>query len=373
MKILFICGSLEPGKCGVGDYTRRLACEIIRQGHISFIIALNDRHISVVEQIEQESDGTRISVLRLPSTLSNKEKYSKAEKFIKDFNPEWLSLQYVGYSFNKYGMPFRLEKHLVKISKGRKWYIMFHELWVGMAEGSSFKFKAIGFIRRLMVKHLINTLMPKHIDTNITLYQKQLQKMNFSANVLPLFGNISVLDYKQQENKKEIIFILFGAIWGGNRGGGNYGTDLENFTDWLLSIQKSENKLAKIWFVGKNGMEINSWIKVLQEKKIYFEIYGVQDEATISKLMLQSDIGIATTPYCLVEKSGSVAAMLEHKLPVVCVARKWIPRNINLNFQHNIPYWCPELRLEDIKKQPITSNHLQDIAKLFINNLTHNE
>lgn len=32
MRLAFICVSLEPGRDGVGDYTRSLAAECIRQG-----------------------------------------------------------------------------------------------------------------------------------------------------------------------------------------------------------------------------------------------------------------------------------------------------------------------------------------------------
>jgi hypothetical protein len=64
MKIFLLCGSLEHGKDGVGDYTRRLAGELIRQGHNTAIISLNDRFIEGVVREEQESDGTNMSVLR---------------------------------------------------------------------------------------------------------------------------------------------------------------------------------------------------------------------------------------------------------------------------------------------------------------------
>ena len=33
MKITFICGSLNPGQDGVGDYTRRLAAQLALDGH----------------------------------------------------------------------------------------------------------------------------------------------------------------------------------------------------------------------------------------------------------------------------------------------------------------------------------------------------
>ena len=44
MKIVFLCGSLEPGRDGVGDYTRMLAAEIIRKGHNAAIVALADKY-----------------------------------------------------------------------------------------------------------------------------------------------------------------------------------------------------------------------------------------------------------------------------------------------------------------------------------------
>jgi hypothetical protein len=42
MKILFLTGSLEPGKDGVGDYTRLLANECGERGHEVFLLGLND-------------------------------------------------------------------------------------------------------------------------------------------------------------------------------------------------------------------------------------------------------------------------------------------------------------------------------------------
>ena len=45
MKLVFICGSLEPGKDGVGDYVYILARELIDLGHTCLLIALNDQFL----------------------------------------------------------------------------------------------------------------------------------------------------------------------------------------------------------------------------------------------------------------------------------------------------------------------------------------
>jgi hypothetical protein len=40
MRIVFLCFSLEPGRDGVGDYTRALAGELIRPGHEVCAVAM---------------------------------------------------------------------------------------------------------------------------------------------------------------------------------------------------------------------------------------------------------------------------------------------------------------------------------------------
>ncbi|GHV58593.1 hypothetical protein FACS1894182_11320 [Bacteroidia bacterium] len=152
MKILFLCGSLEPGRDGVGDYTRRLAAEIIRQRHNASIIALNDRHCDTIIRTEQESDETLIPVLRIPDGLSDKERYHMAGDYIQSFNPEWLSLQYVPYSFQKKGLPFGLGKRLAIIGQERKWHIMFHELWIRIDKGAPSKHRIIGTPQKRLTK-----------------------------------------------------------------------------------------------------------------------------------------------------------------------------------------------------------------------------
>ena len=60
LKVLFICGGLHPGADGVGDYVRRLAAELICQGHLAGIIALNDAHTNLEINDYQQEGGLRI-------------------------------------------------------------------------------------------------------------------------------------------------------------------------------------------------------------------------------------------------------------------------------------------------------------------------
>src|SRR5690606_15350702 len=174
MRITFICGSLEPGRDGVGDYTRRLAGELIRQGHQASIIALNDMYLGFDFEGIQYSDNINLPILRLPSIWPSEKRFRNAKKYIKKFDPDFLSLQFVIFSFNSKGLPFGLNKRLRILGNGKPWHIMFHELWVGMDTGSSFKLMIWGNLQRWLIKSLADTLQPTTVHTQTKLYQLQL-------------------------------------------------------------------------------------------------------------------------------------------------------------------------------------------------------
>jgi len=219
MKIAFLCTCLEPGRDGVGDYTRRLAAELIRQGHFSAAISLNDKYISSKFIGIQPSEGTDLPILRLPSTWAMKIRISHAKRYIDEFDPDWLSLQFVIFGFHHKGLPIGLGRQLAPLGIGRRWHIMFHELWLGMEMRSSKKHYLWGGVQRLLIKSLISALKPEIIHTHTNLYQQQLVKLGFIVQHLPLFSNIpnsnnvglnSIQSFK---NAKSINLVIFGTIF----------------------------------------------------------------------------------------------------------------------------------------------------------------
>jgi len=319
MTILFLCGSLSPGRDGVGDYTRRLAGELIRQGHQASIVALNDRLIDTVEQCTQEADGTPITVLRMPANLKSKQRFALAGEFITAQNPEWLSLQYVPFSFQEKGLPFGLGRQLAKLGKGRKWHVMFHELWVGMDDEASLKFKLWGRVQRHIIHTLLKKIKPKQIDTQTSLYQFFLQKMGYNADLLPLFGNVPVLmglTEKPVKEKDSLSIVFFGSI--------HPGAPVADFLDELLVYAETTQKKLQVLFVGRCGAYAEPWIGACNRRNIPVISRGEQSLAEISAVLSDSDLGLSTTPYLLSQKSGTVSAMLEHQLPVISVSRAWV-------------------------------------------------
>src|ERR1700728_1452296 len=190
MKIAFFCGSLEPGRDGVGDYVRRLAGELIRQGHRSTAIALNDSHVSETLVEVQEIEGTAVSVMRLPSAAPWNDRTFEARTYLDIFGPDWISLQFVPFGFHRKGLCFGLGKNLAATNVRAPWHIMFHELWLGLGEMPPVKHRIYGALQRLIMMDLINRLRPRLVHTQAEPYRVVLKRENISAPILPLFSNI---------------------------------------------------------------------------------------------------------------------------------------------------------------------------------------
>jgi hypothetical protein len=325
MRILFLCGSLEPGKDGVGDYTRRLACELIRQAHSCSIIAIMDKGVNVKNEEMQEIDNTSISVVRLPFNNGYKLNCIEAKPWVDNFNPDWISLQYVPFSFHPKGLPFGFAKSIKLISKQRMLHIMFHELWVGMNKESVPKFKVLGAIQKKMIQSFIKNTKPYLLHTQTQLYRWQLKKIEENVLLLPLFSNNRVnTPITVKEKKESIHFVVFGNI--------HHGAPIEDFCCCLEQFIKNKSIDIEISFIGLCGPEQQCWISICESKKIKIKVFGEQSSQTISEVLNSASIGITTTPLILTEKSGTVAAMKEHGLSILCVSNSWEVKGFSNEF-----------------------------------------
>lgn len=329
MKIVFICGSLEPGRDGVGDYTRILAGELIRLGHEISVIALNDRHISHEVESFQESASFQIPVLRLSFRLDMNQRFRRAGLWIDNFDPDWISLQFVPFSFHPKGLPVGLSKALRKIGKCRNWHIMFHELWVGMHIGASKKEVLWGRIQRQLIFLLIKKLSPNQIHTQSGLYKAQLKAMGFEAGLLPLFSNIPV-----SKNGSAYLEKRGSTLVTGNKltlalfGGVHKGAPITQFAKEVKAFSKKFEMPVSLIIVGRGGNEQKHWEEIWSELDLEVVVMGELSAEEISNTLCRASYGITTTVFGKVEKSGSVAAMTEHGLKVICVAADWQPRGM---------------------------------------------
>lgn len=262
-----------------------------------------------------------INVLRLSELLPWKVRLDKVKKFADDFNPDWISLQFVPFGYQIKGLPFGLEKRLKYVSHKVRWHIMFHELSVNKDE--SLKFRLWAFLQVQIIRSLLKGLKPSLITTNTEVYQHSLQKLGYPSIVLPLFSNIQradhpidsandkIPDYLQHDRSSFITGTLFGAF---------------SFKSWNLHslldklVKQYQHKKIIIAAIGKmsSGSEYWKMIKAGYPSIQFLEI-GMQDVAFISYWLTNyTDFGILTTLPELSGKSGSFMAFKEHGIPVLC-------------------------------------------------------
>jgi hypothetical protein len=363
MKILFFCGSAEPGKNGVGDYTRRLCGEIIRKGHEATIISLCDKQAEGFLHQTQMIEGTKVTVRRISIASSYRQRLDWTTDTINKFVPDWISLQFVPYSYQQKGLPLWLPLFLKNLKGDYKRHIMFHELWLGIEKESGIKKKLIGGIQIFLIKLIVKAFKAIVVQTQSTLHVHYLNKHNIAASLLPLFGNIPVVKVKKLDiNRSEFILVFFGTIHSG-------AIDcLDAFIFDLKQLMIDKSADFKFIFVGRNGEMINSVTEKLKNLDFPFKILGELNEGEISKQLSEADYGISTTPYTISEKSGAIAAMKEHGLNVLCVSKEWNDNdNVIINHQHVFEY--KKSLVQFVLMNNYDNNNLDNITNKFLKSI----
>jgi hypothetical protein len=80
--------------------------------------------------------------------------------------------------------------------------------------------------------------------------------------------------------------------------------------------------------VGRCGAEQDMWSEVWQSQGLKVNLLGEKSIDEVSEVLLGASVGISTTPVILAQKSGSVAAMVHHGLPVLSVSKPWKARGV---------------------------------------------
>ncbi|WMJ73263.1 glycosyltransferase [Cytophagaceae bacterium ABcell3] len=311
MKIIFICGSLEPGKDGVGDYTRRLAGELVDNGIGISILSINDKNVEGILYDVQDINNVKLNVVRLSSNLKYSDKFKIAKQYIDEYKPSWVSIQFVPYSFQRRGLPFSFIKELTKVRGSQKWHIMFHELWLGIHGKISFKELLIAYLQKKAIFQLVKNTSPKLITTTTEIYKRKLRCEG--VKILPLFGNIPI----SESNKSFCDNNLITAVYFGT-----FSNDIKGFESqikFINHISEVQGKKFHLIVIGRGGTYKYQSLEVVEEivGKGCITDMGELSPSDISRALLKSDIGISRADAILFTKSGTTTAMLEHGLPVI--------------------------------------------------------
>jgi hypothetical protein len=375
LRITFLTGSLEQGKDGVGDYTRLLAHECASRGVASQVIALADRYAS---HPESDSSATSLETLRLGYRSPWFARLASAGSRIRRWSPHWVSLQFVPYSFHRWGIATRLVNGMSELAGPAKLHAMLHEIWTG---GSSWPQRVIGASQRHCVLKLCRQAGAVVHTSNET-YQRILAEHAVNARVLPLFGSLPIAD---SDADAWLPAALVEAGFGDVTANRQYwwlvaifGTlhpvwQPEPLMQRLRAAAEASGKRVALISIGRLGPGEDLWRDMQRNYAAQMPMLrlGEQPDTRISQLLNSVDFGIATSPYSLIGKSATIAAMLEHGVPVI-VNREDGPaasphdrdQNSYIRMDHRF-----EDRLAQARRGP-RRRRLSEVADQFLADLT---
>jgi hypothetical protein len=313
MRIAFICGSLEEGCDGVGDYVLRLARFLQSQDIQCLCIAIADKYVnSTLESTVFNRQGDPINCTRISTNERWSVKQSFLQQSLDSFNPDWISLHYIPYAFHSKGLPYRLRLCLGSLVVAAQWHVMIHELWVDPCLRLSNR--VLAPIQILLLKNLIISLGAKVIHTSNFYYQELLGSISLNSLILPMFGSVRRISVSSSPRPYlGRRFVLFGGI----------------LPDWepgpllsaIIAVAQQQSILSleflSIGIAGAHGSKLWSSLAATAPAGVAYKILGSLPADEISYWLQHSDFGITTSPSHLIGKSSTVAAMIEHGLPVI--------------------------------------------------------
>jgi hypothetical protein len=320
VKILFVCGGLEKGRDGVGDYCWRMATAGRDAGWEPALLAIHDGAVRTVT----EETGT-IRALRLPRAMPWSERRRHAAALLAAERPDWVSVQFVAYALAPSGVILRWVPRLASLLAGQRVHLLFHEIWIGDATEYGLRDRAIGAAQRLAIRLLVERLRPAAAHTSNHAYQQLLAQIGVRAGRLPLPGNIPI------STSTEPVPGFPSVARAGCRIGGVFGTIHPRWQSepWLgescALAERAGRKLVLLQFgeAGHAGRERWSRLAAECRNRVDCIALGPREPEEISRILTQLDFGVATSPWALIEKSGSTAAFLDHGVPVLVPRDDW--------------------------------------------------
>ena len=281
MKICFISGPSRPYQCGISDYIRLLTDELKSTGH-----KIN------LASVEYTND--------LSNILKDQPAY------------DLYSLQYAPYSFSSKGI---IGKPLIDLGKtlhDRKVHVNFHEIWIGDYSNAPLKEKLIGWLQKVEIRMFLKITRPALITCSNAAALDRLKRRGFPARFLYLFGNIPYSAISKVTTNGQTLKVAF------------FGTPYVDFPyhhlcDFFSNLSKACGKQLEILLIGRHREDggTDQLLYLCKMNNFLIERTGELSTDLISEQLQEFTLGVSTTPFDVIGKSGTTAAMLEHGLPVL--------------------------------------------------------
>ena len=278
MKICFITAQKESKQCGITDYVELITQELEKLGH----------HI---ERYFINKDSEELNVIP---------------------EADLYSIQFAPYAFDNNGFPNQILKCLAQKLQDKKVHLNFHEIWVGAYPRANWKESGIGWLQKKIILGFIKKCKPAWITSSNAAALDRLKLAGVPAMLLYLFGNIPYSANSKATTKGQMLKVAF------------FGTPYADFPynklgDFFSTLSNTSGKKLKIIMIGRQREDAgsNHLYSLCKKNMFLIERTGELSTDLISEKLQECSLGVSTTPFDVIGKSGATAAMLEHGLPVL--------------------------------------------------------
>jgi len=278
LKICFITGQKESKQCGITDYVELLAKELENLGH-------------EIEQYFINKDSAESTGLP---------------------NADLYSIQFAPYAYADNGMPKTILNFLAKELCNKNFHLNFHEIWVGAYPRANWKERGFGWLQKNIILGFIKKCKPAWITSSNAAALDRFKRQCIPVKFLYLFGNIPYSVASKVRTTGQILKVAF------------FGTPYPDFPydklgDFFSTLSITCGKKFEIILIGRQreGAGSDHLYSVCKKNDFLIQRTGELSTDLISEQLQECSLGVSTTPYDVIGKSGATAAMLEHGLPVL--------------------------------------------------------
>jgi len=278
LKICFITSQKESKQCGISDYVELLAKELEKLGQ-------------EVEQYFIHKDSEELTDLP---------------------NADVYSIQFAPYAYANNGMPKTILNSLAKELCDKNVHLNFHEIWVGAYPRSNWKERGIGWLQKNLILCFINKCKPAWITSSNAAALDRLKQLGVPSIFLYLFGNIPYSAISKATTNRQTLKVAF------------FGTPYANFPynkigNFFSTLSKTSGKKLEMILIGRQREDAGAdhLYSLCKKNMFLIERTGELSTDLISEKLQECSLGVSTTPFDVIGKSGATAAMIEHGLPVL--------------------------------------------------------
>ncbi len=198
MSILHITPALPPAINGLGDFSKILVDNLKEKGFKKNSFLVYDK--------DQSNDEVEEAVIQ----LNRKDLYGDLEKL----RPDTIILHYVGYAYEKNGLPFYLYLGLEKYKKNYvcKILVFFHELYSSSYNPFKLPFYSHYFQKKIVEKlYNLSFITFTNCEVYKTMLQKLIKKRTSNNICTGIYSNIPDNLFKSEIDKINHLMAVFGS------------------------------------------------------------------------------------------------------------------------------------------------------------------